>query len=128
MLATATCLVSVSAGLGAERSASGLPEADAAAVAHVLNRIAFGPRPGDIARVQQMGLDAYIDEQLHPDRIDDSALDARLATFQTLTLSSQQLASRVLPAGDRSAAPGPAGTTGQRGRGHPPDRGRGRPR
>jgi uncharacterized protein (DUF1800 family) len=52
----------------------------------------FGPRPGDVERVSKMGLDAYVDEQLHPERIDDSALDARLASFETLTMSSADLA------------------------------------
>lgn len=54
----------------------------------------FGPRPGDVARVEQMGLDAYIDQQLHPERIDDTALDARLATFETLGMSSAELADK----------------------------------
>jgi hypothetical protein len=36
---------------------------------HVLSRIAYGPRPGDIDRVVQIGVDRYIDEQLHPDTI-----------------------------------------------------------
>jgi uncharacterized protein (DUF1800 family) len=67
---------------------------DTATIVHVLNRITFGPRPGDVERVSRMGLDAYIDEQLHPERIDDSALDARLAPLQTLTMSSAALAER----------------------------------
>src|SRR5690349_21084811 len=32
---------------------------------HVLNRLAFGPRPGDVERVQRIGVQQYIDEQLH---------------------------------------------------------------
>lgn len=36
---------------------------------HVLNRLAYGPRPGDVERVTQMGAERYIDEQLHPERI-----------------------------------------------------------
>jgi uncharacterized protein (DUF1800 family) len=60
----------------------------AAAAAHVLNRLAFGPRPGDIDRVQRMGLHAWIDEQLHPERIDDRALAARIAGFRTLPLDT----------------------------------------
>ncbi len=40
-----------------------------ALVAHVLNRVAFGPRPGDVERVRRIGVDAYIDEQLQPERI-----------------------------------------------------------
>ena len=47
-------------------------------IVHVLNRLGFGARPGDIARIQKMGLDAYIDQQLHPERIDDSACDSAL--------------------------------------------------
>ena len=42
---------------------------DEASVAHVLNRVAFGPRPGDVERVKRIGIDSYIDEQLHPERI-----------------------------------------------------------
>src|SRR5437899_8284805 len=42
---------------------------DDRAVSHVLNRIAFGARPGDVERVRTMGIDRYIDLQLHPERI-----------------------------------------------------------
>jgi uncharacterized protein (DUF1800 family) len=50
-----------------------------AMVAHVLNRVAFGPKPGDVERVRRIGVDAYIDEQLHPERIVvGDALQARL--------------------------------------------------
>jgi uncharacterized protein (DUF1800 family) len=38
-----------------------------------MHRMAFGPRQGDIARVKSMGVDAYVDEQLNPGAIDDSA-------------------------------------------------------
>src|SRR5947209_7184833 len=65
---------------------------DDAAVLHVLNRLGFGPRPGDVARVRQIGLDAYIDQQLHPDRISDDALKARLKAFPTLTMNSREMA------------------------------------
>src|SRR5690242_13473743 len=53
---------------------------------HALNRLAFGPRPGDLERVTAMGVDKWIDQQLHPDKIDDHALDARLAPFRTLRM------------------------------------------
>ena len=75
------------------------PPNDRHAILHTLNRIAFGPRPGDVDRVQEMGLEEYIDQQLHPERIPDIAVDARLAPFTTLTLSSRELASEYfLPA------------------------------
>src|SRR5271169_3905154 len=51
---------------------------------HALNRLAFGPRPGEVERVTRMGVDKWIELQLHPEKIDDSALDARLAPFRTL--------------------------------------------
>ena len=38
-------------------------------VIHVLNRLSYGPRPGDIERVQEMGIDAYVETQLHPERL-----------------------------------------------------------
>lgn len=44
----------------------------------LLQRATFGVRPGDVQRVLAVGRDAWLDEQLHPQRIDDSALDARL--------------------------------------------------
>ena len=60
-------------------------------VAHVLNRLGFGARPGDIARVQQIGLATYIEQQLHPEKIADGALAARLSEFTTLGMSTADL-------------------------------------
>lgn len=65
---------------------------DEAAIVHVLNRIGYGPRPGDIARVRKTGLRAYIDAQLRPERLSDDALEARLRPLTTLTRSSRDLA------------------------------------
>ena len=59
---------------------------------HALNRLTFGPRPGDVQRVMAMGVDQWIDLQLHPKRIDDSALDARLAPLRTLHMSANEIA------------------------------------
>jgi uncharacterized protein (DUF1800 family) len=61
------------------------------AILHALNRLAYGPRPGDIERVRQMGLAKWIDQQLNPNSIDDKAVEARLDTYPTLRMSSQQL-------------------------------------
>jgi uncharacterized protein (DUF1800 family) len=62
------------------------------AIVHVLNRIGFGPRPGDIAAVRGIGISAYIERQLYPERIDDAAVDARLQDFRTLSLGSRDIA------------------------------------
>src|SRR5262245_38487916 len=53
---------------------------------HVLNRIAFGARPGDVERVQKMGIRKYIEQQLHPETIDDSDTAARLKSLTSLGL------------------------------------------
>jgi uncharacterized protein (DUF1800 family) len=51
---------------------------------HVLNRVAFGPRPGDIERVRSMGVQNYLDEQLRPAALAyPPALSARLAALAT---------------------------------------------
>lgn len=67
--------------------------ADRAEVVHVLNRITFGPRPGDVEAVEKMGLHAYIEQQLHPETIDDSAVEQTVAHFDMLQMSAQELAS-----------------------------------
>src|SRR4051812_30388007 len=54
------------------------PSADDAAIEHALNRLTFGVRPGDVDRVRAMGLQEWIDQQLHPAKIDDHAAEAVL--------------------------------------------------
>ena len=61
-------------------------------IAHVLNRLGFGPAPGDIERVRKIGLDKYIDQQLRPETLSDEGMTSRLADLDTLTRSSRQLA------------------------------------
>jgi len=61
-------------------------------IAHVLNRLGFGPAPGDIERVRTIGLDKYIDQQLRPESLADERMTSRLAGFDTLTRSSRELA------------------------------------
>jgi len=53
-------------------------------VQQVLNRLGFGARPGDVARVRAMGVDRWIGLQLAPDRIDDAAAEALLTTYEGL--------------------------------------------
>jgi uncharacterized protein (DUF1800 family) len=64
------------------------------AVVHVLNRIGFGPRPGDVERVRAVGLQRYIDEQLRPERLADTAMNARLRGLTTIGLSAGEIAER----------------------------------
>ncbi len=65
--------------------------------AHVLNRLTFGPRPGDLQHVTDMGIDKWIDLQLHPDRIDDAALAVRLEPLRTLRMDSREIAENFPP-------------------------------
>jgi len=71
---------------------SGAPRTDDTTAIHVLNRLGFGPTPTAIDRVKRMGVRGYIEEQLHPERIDDRAMTARLAGFTTVTKSTRDLA------------------------------------
>jgi uncharacterized protein (DUF1800 family) len=63
-------------------------------IVHVLNRVGFGPRPGDVERLRQLGVQRYIDLQLHPERIADGSLQIRLAGLETIGLSSRTIAER----------------------------------
>ncbi len=66
-------------------------------VVHALNRFTFGPRPGDVDAVSRMGLDAWFEQQLHPERIADGALDGRLARFPAMQLSAAELIAHFPP-------------------------------
>ncbi|MFZ0952406.1 MAG: DUF1800 domain-containing protein [Candidatus Sulfotelmatobacter sp.] len=59
---------------------------------HALNRLTFGPRPGDVQQVMAIGVERWIDLQLHPEKIDDGALNARLEPLRTLRMSTREIA------------------------------------
>jgi uncharacterized protein (DUF1800 family) len=63
-------------------------------VLHALNRLTFGPRPGDVQTVQTMGLEKWFEQQLNPQAIDDSALQQRLAAFPAMQMPQQELEQR----------------------------------
>jgi hypothetical protein len=63
-------------------------------VLHALNRLTFGPQPGDEATVAKMGLDKWFEQQLHPETISDAGLQARLARFPAMALSQAELVQR----------------------------------
>ena len=83
------CLLALSALASRNVLAQSGPETDAL---HVLNRMAYGPLPGDIERVRQMGVERYIDEQLHPERIAmPLALRQQLDVLETTRFSQRDL-------------------------------------
>jgi uncharacterized protein (DUF1800 family) len=64
---------------------------------HALDRLTFGPRPGDVERVEKMGVERWIDQQLHPEKIDDASLGARLDSLPAMRLSTEELIRRYPP-------------------------------
>lgn len=63
----------------------------------LISRITFGAKPGDVERALQMGLNNFLNQQLHPRAIDDSALEAKLQDLQTLSMSPEELAEDFPP-------------------------------
>jgi uncharacterized protein (DUF1800 family) len=61
------------------------------AILHALNRLGFGPRPGDVERIRRLGLEKWVEQQLKPEAMDDSALARRLERYPTLAMSSARL-------------------------------------
>jgi len=78
----------VSAAPATHSPASGWSE-DKQAV-HVLNRLAYGPSPASLAEVQKVGVEAWIGAQLHPDSVEDRAVEAKLANFRSLHMSTAE--------------------------------------
>jgi hypothetical protein len=55
---------------------------------HLLSRAGFGPWPGDMERVKKIGREAWLEEQLHPERINDTACDLRAERFESVYFSA----------------------------------------
>ncbi len=64
---------------------------------HALNRLTFGPRPGEVERVAALGVDKWIEQQLRPEKIDDHAVEARLAGFTTLKMDTKTMIEKFPP-------------------------------
>ena len=56
-----------------------------------MNRLTFGPRPGDLQKVMDAGVDDWIEQELHPEEIPDSVLEGKLGQFRTLRMSTRDL-------------------------------------
>jgi uncharacterized protein (DUF1800 family) len=66
-------------------------------VAHLLDRVTFGARPGDVERVMKLGWEKYLDEQLRPERVSDQAVEQRLKSIESIHLSKAELAKNYPP-------------------------------
>ncbi|HXB22105.1 MAG TPA: DUF1800 domain-containing protein [Candidatus Solibacter sp.] len=58
---------------------------------HALERLTFGPRPGDIEKVLSLGVDNWVEQQLNPVQLPNTNLDARLAPYRTLRMQPKEL-------------------------------------
>jgi uncharacterized protein (DUF1800 family) len=58
---------------------------------HALNRLTFGPRPGDVDKVLAMGVEQWMEQQLAPDKINDGLADGKLAPLRTVKMSPHDL-------------------------------------
>ena len=67
-------------------------------VLHVLNRLTFGPRPGDVDRVSRLGVEKWIRQQLQPQLItEDPQVEARLKPLASLQLPTKQILEKYQP-------------------------------
>ena len=60
-------------------------------ILHVLNRLGFGSRPGDVERLKKIGIDKYIEQQLNPSSIDDAVAESRLKGLEVLNMSTAEI-------------------------------------
>ncbi len=92
------CLPLIAAKHKKEKLTTPVPQMDERERAiHALNRLTFGPRPGEVERVLAVGVDKWIAEQLEPGKINDSALEARLAPYRTLRMTAAEMVENFPP-------------------------------
>jgi uncharacterized protein (DUF1800 family) len=92
-LPSGACLfaLAVAGPLGQADDAVSPPPTDRQEIVHLLDRITFGPRPGDVERVEKMGVHNYLEQQLHPETIDDARVDQELQQLDLMQMSPSQL-------------------------------------
>jgi uncharacterized protein (DUF1800 family) len=83
-------LLALAFGVGLVAQESKMPSSTDEII-HVLNRTSFGIRPGDVEAVQKMGLETYLQQQLHPETIDDSATEAAVAQLSMMGLPTAEI-------------------------------------
>ncbi len=90
VIALALVLSFVPLGIAQKRSKpKGLTEEQR--IVHVLNRLGFGARPGDVERVKAMGLETYINQQLNPDKISDTVAESKVKDLAVLNMTTAEL-------------------------------------
>src|SRR6186713_359910 len=67
------------------------PPTDQERITHILGRLGFGARPGDVERVQKMGIREYIEQQLHPESINDARTEGEVSQFASLRMTQDEI-------------------------------------
>jgi uncharacterized protein (DUF1800 family) len=92
LLSVWTLLVGTLAlGVGAQPQQKAQRLSEEQRILHVLNRLGFGARPGDVERVRAVGLERYIEQQLFPEKISDAVAEAKVKNLPALQLSTPEL-------------------------------------
>ena len=86
-----TTLLSPLAGLAQQKQKAKPALTEQQRIVHVLNRLGFGARPGDVERVKAIGVENYIQQQLNPEKIADPVAEAKLKNLSTLSMTTAQL-------------------------------------
>ena len=60
-------------------------------ILHILNRLGFGARPGDVQKVKAMGIEKYIDQQLNPKALTDTVADNKVKNLDVFGMSTSEL-------------------------------------
>ena len=101
LLALALCasvsLIAVEKGKSKSAAAAAARMEEEKRALHALNRLSFGPRPGEVEKVRALGVDKWIEALLNPPRSNDSALQARLAPLRTLSMSTREMMEEFPP-------------------------------
>lgn len=87
-----TTLLALALGIAAPALSAEKPLTEEQRIVHALNRLGFGPRPGDIERVQKLGLKTYIQQQLHPETLKDDTVAKKTAGYEALKLTGLEIA------------------------------------
>ncbi|MDQ2921588.1 MAG: DUF1800 family protein, partial [Acidobacteriota bacterium] len=80
-------LVSISAQSTISQSDKVARLTDDQRIVHVLNRLGYGARPGDLERVKTMGLETYINQQLSPEKLSDAVAQDKIKNLSTLSMT-----------------------------------------
>ena len=87
----ALCSPIFALGGGDEMTKKGKALTEEQKIMHVLNRLGFGARPGDVEKVKALGLNKYIEQQLNPDSISDPVAEAKVKNLEVFNMSTAEV-------------------------------------